>query len=242
MTNNPRNCTNNNAPDRIHRMSPRARGMILIALVIAVMAVIMLAIGIPLLKVAKDAESVEAYIQEQGVWGILIYMLLVILQILAAIVPGGPFEIAGGYLYGALRGALICDLAMTAGSLLVFLLTRKIGRRFAEMFFSAKELSSIHILHSSEKLEGILFLLFLIPGTPKDLISYAAGLTDLSWKKWVPITAIARFPAIYLTALGGTALESRNYTGFILVLVITAILSAAGLAYYRMKNKNSSSE
>ena len=224
---------------RIGRMSARARGMILMALVIAVMAAIMLIVGIPLFEVAGDAGTVESYIQSQGVWGVLIYMLLVILQILAAVVPGGPFEIAAGYLYGALCGALICDLAMTAGSLLVFLLTRKIGRRFAEMFFSKEEFSSIPILHSGEKLEGILFLLFLIPGTPKDLISYAAGLTDLSWTKWIFITAIARFPAIYLTALGGTALGSRNYGSFLLVLVITGILSAAGLLYYRYKNKDS---
>ena len=231
-----------NSEDNVKRtgkITARTRGMILIALVLVVMAIIMVAVGIPLLKVAKDAESLESYIQSQGMWGVLIYMLLVILQILAAVVPGGPFEIAGGYLYGALRGALICDLAMTAGSLLVFLLTRRIGKRFAEMFFSAEELSSTHILHSSEKLEGILFLLFLIPGTQKDLISYAAGLTDLSWKKWIIITGIARFPAIYLTALGGTALESRNYGTFLLILVVTGILSAVGLIYYRHKNKNS---
>lgn len=227
----------NNARRFTDKLPVKVKGILFIALVLAVMALIMLAIGIPLLRVAKDAESLEAYIKSQGIWGVLVYMLLVILQILAAIVPGGPFEIAGGYLYGAFRGALICDLAMTLGSLLVFLLTRKIGGRFAEMFFSAKELAEVRFLHSSEKLEALLFLLFLIPGTPKDLISYAAGLTDLPWQKWVPITAIARFPAIYLTALSGTALESRNYSGFVLILALTGVLSVCGFLFYRRKKR-----
>ena len=80
------------------------------------------------------------------------------------------------------------------------------------------------------------FLFFLIPGTPKDLISYAVGLTDLSLKKWILITAVGRFPAIYLSALSGTALGNQDYGIFILVLVIIGALSAAGYLVYRRKN------
>ena len=216
--------------------SSRVKGILFIVVVIAVMAAAMIAVGIPLLRVSRDPEALEAYLQSMGIWGIWIYMGLVILQIFAAIVPGGPFEIAGGYLYGALPGALICDAAMTIGSVLVFLISRKAGRKFVYLFFSEEQIRSVRFLHTSEKKEFFLFLFFLIPGTPKDLMSYVVGLTDVSLKAWIFITAVGRVPAIYLSTLSGTALESRNYGIFILVLILIGALSVAGLWMYRRRN------
>ncbi len=215
----------------------RAKGILFIVIVVAVMAAMMAAVGKPLLAVSRDPEALEAYLESQGVWGVWIYMGMVILQIFAAIVPGGPFEIAGGYLYGAFRGALICDAAMTIGSVLVFLISRKAGRKFVHLFFSEEQIRSVRFLHASEKKEFFLFLFFLIPGTPKDLMSYVVGLTDVSLGTWIFITAVGRFPAIYLSTLSGTALENRNYGIFILILVLIGALSLAGIWVYQKKNR-----
>ncbi len=214
----------------------RAKGIVFIVIVIGIMAVMMAAVGKPLLAASQDPEALEAYLESQGVWGVWIYMGMVILQIFAAVVPGGPFEIAGGYLYGAFRGALICDAAMTIGSVLVFLISRKAGRKFVHLFFSEEQIRSVRFLHASEKKEFFLFLFFLIPGTPKDLMSYVVGLTDVPLGTWIFITAVGRFPAIYLSTLSGTALENRNYGIFILILVLIGLLSLAGIWTYQRKN------
>lgn len=223
--------------EAVRTKSSRMKGILFIVVVIAIMAAMMIAVGRPLLAVSRDPEALEAYLESMGIWGVWIYMGLVILQIFAAVVPGGPFEIAGGYLYGALPGALICDAAMTVGSVLVFLISRKAGRKFVYLFFSENEIRSVRFLHTSEKKEFLLFLFFLIPGTPKDLMSYVAGLTDVSLKSWIFITAVGRFPAIYLSTLSGTALESRNYGIFILVLLLIGVLSVLGIWMYRKRNR-----
>lgn len=218
-------------PDR----TTRIKGVVFVCIVIAIMLAILIPVGIQLLKVASDPESLEEYIEGWGALGVFVYMLLVILQILAAIVPGGPFEIAGGYLYGPLKGAIICDIAMTIGSVIVFLLSRKIGMKFVRMFFSQEKIDSVSWLHTTKKKNLALFIIFLIPGMPKDLISYVVGLTDVPLKTWVFITAVGRFPSIYLSALSGTALENRDYGMFIAVMVVLAILMIGGSIFYKIK-------
>ncbi|MGN1023048.1 MAG: hypothetical protein ACI4OJ_06105, partial [Lachnospiraceae bacterium] len=91
-------------------------GKILGIVLLLVFLAVLVAVALPLVKLAKDPEALEAYIEAQGAAGIWIFMGLVILQIFSALVPGGPFEIAAGFLYGPLRGALICDIAMMVGS------------------------------------------------------------------------------------------------------------------------------
>ena len=68
-------------------------------------------------------------------------------------------------------------------------------------------------------------------------MSYVVGLTDVSLGTWIFITAVGRFPAIYLSTLSGTALENRNYGSFILILVLIGLLSLAGIWVYRRKNR-----
>lgn len=161
---------------KFRNLKGHTKGIVFALVILILLLVLMAVVGRPLLAVSRDPEALEAYLESQGIWGVWIYMGMVILQIFAAIVPGGPFEIAGGYLYGAFKGALICDAAMTLGSVLVFLISRKAGRKFVLLFFTEEQIDSVRFLHASEKKELLLFLFFLIPGTPKDLISYAVGL------------------------------------------------------------------
>lgn len=224
--------------DYIPDEESRRKGLLIMGLALVVIIAILVVVGVQLMKVASDAEALEAYLAGWGRWGVLIYMLLVILQIIAAVVPGGPFEIAGGYLYGPFRGAVICDIAMTIGSVVVFLLSRRIGMKFVRMFFSKEQIDSVGWLKMSEKKSLVLFLIFLIPGMPKDIISYVAGLTDLPLGSWIFITAVGRFPAIYFSTLSGAALENRNYVMFVVVLAALCIFTAIGALVYKKKFGN----
>lgn len=190
----------------------------------------------PMLALVSNPEDLRAYIQSRGIAGVLMFMAAVVLQVFAAIIPGGPFEIAAGYAFGVLPGSIICDIAMTFGSLMVFLLSRKFGMKFVRLFFSEEQIASVKFLHTNEKMDYILFLLFLVPGTPKDIISYLVGLTDLSCKRWLLIVAIGRFPCIVLSALSGSALNAERYGIFILLLLVTAALTALGTWIYSRKN------
>ncbi len=190
----------------------------------------------PVLKMTDDPEALRAYIGNMGLWGVGFFILVTALQVISAFIPGGPFEIAAGYCFGPFRGALLCDIGMTLGSVAVFLLVRRFGMSFIEIFFSKEKIASLKFLKSSGRTSLVLFLLFLIPGTPKDIIAYAVGLTDLSLASWLFITAVGRFPTILLSTLSGDALGDRRYGLFAAVIAVIAIAAVIGAILYRRWN------
>ena len=171
--------------------------------------------------------------------GTLIFCLLNYLQVILAFIPGGPFEIVAAYMYGNFWGTVICDLTMTLGSLTVYLLVKKFGTKVIELFIDPKEIENIHFLKDNEKLTSVLFLVFLIPGTPKDAISYAVGLTSLPVLNWILICFIGRLPAILLTVLGATSLSDEKYYITVAIIIIFIVLYLIGLKVYKKINKDS---
>ncbi|MBQ9512066.1 MAG: TVP38/TMEM64 family protein [Lachnospiraceae bacterium] len=213
-------------------------GIAIIALICLLMGIVVVYVGRPMVTMVSDPDLVKAYIESHGIAGVLVFMGMNYLQVIAAVIPGGPFQIAAGYAFGVLKGSLICDIAMTLGSVTVFLLSKRFGMRFVELFVSKEKIASVKFLKTTNRSRFILFLLFLIPGTPKDLISYAVGLTDLDLKTWVLICAVGRFPAIALSAASGNALQNERYHIFAVWLIVTVVLSLIGGVIYRRHNRN----
>ena len=215
---------------------------LILALSIAVMAGLTLLLWKPMVNFIEDPASLSLWIENAGIWGPIVFMLLNTVQVLLAIIPGGPFEVAAGALFGPWIGTLICDIAMTAGGMVTFLFVRKFGMKFIELFVDRKEIESVKFLHSTEKSTTLLFLFFLLPGTPKDLMCYVVGLTDIKWTTWLLINFIGRFPAILLSALGGSALGEQKYGIFIATFTIIIVLYFVGSFLYKKFNHNNTSQ
>ena len=119
------------------------------------------------------------------------------------------------------------------------------GRRLPTLVIV--KLEKLKFLQSSPKRDALFWLVFMVPGTPKDLLCYFAGLTDLPWGTWLLIATVGRLPSIVTSTIGGNALGTKNYWGAILVFVITLAISAAGLLFYdrlcdrKQKEKENSS-
>lgn len=208
----------------------------ILALSIAVMAGLTLALWNPMVNFIKDPDTLSLWIAEAGILGPIVFMLLNTAQVLLAIIPGGPFEVAAGALFGPWVGTLMCDVAMTIGGMITFFFVRKFGIKFIELFIDKEELSTVKFLHTNEKYESLLFLFFLFPGTPKDLMCYVVGLTDIKWYKWLLINLVGRFPAILLSALGGSALGEQKYGIFIAAFAIIIVLYFLGTFLYKKFN------
>ena len=129
---------------------------------------------------------------------------------------------------------------MTTASVIIFLFVRRFGMKFVELFVSREKIESVKILKSSRRSESIIFLLFLIPGTPKDLLSYLVGLTDIKLSHWIIICAVGRMPAIFLSVLSGNALNKADYGFVILMFAVMIALSICGFFFYRSRNKTDS--
>lgn len=189
--------------------------------------------GRPLIQFAREPERFRAWVDQQGPWGPLLFMGMVVLQIVVAVIPGEPLEIAAGYAFGALEGTLLCMFGAFIGRVAVFLLVRRFGTKAVEVFFPLEKLSTLSFLQNKKKLTAWVFFLFFLPGTPKDLLCYVVGLTDLPLKTWLIVSAIAPFPSIVTSTIGGDALGMGNYTFALLVFVATMVISGGGLLVYR---------
>lgn len=198
----------------------------------AMLVLICVLIGRPMLRFAADPEKFRQWVDGHGVWGMLAYMGMVAVQVLAALIPGEPLEIAGGYAFGAVEGTVLCLLASSIGSAAVICLVRRYGMRLVEVFFPKEKLRSLRFLRSSPKRDLFFMLIFILPGTPKDLLCYYAGLTDIKLPLLLTICSLGRFPSIITSTIGGDALGTKSYLFAVVVFSVTIAISAAGLIAY----------
>lgn len=189
--------------------------------------------GNPLIQFMEEPERFRAWVDGKGIWGRLAFLGMVILQVFVAVIPGEPLEIAAGYAFGFWEGTLLCLIGMTIGGVLVFLFVRRFGVRAVEIFFSRQRLDSVRFLHNTKRLYAVTLAVFLLPGTPKDLLSYAVGLTPIPFSHWLLITSICRLPSIATSTFGGSALGTGKPLQAVLIFLATMLISLTGLAVYR---------
>lgn len=190
--------------------------------------------GKPLIQFVQEPERFRAWVDEQGVMAPVAFLGMLILQIVVAVIPGEPLEIAAGYAFGALEGTLLCLIGSFLGRTAVFLLVRRFGTRAVEVFFPLDKLRELSFLKNTKRLARWVFFLFFLPGTPKDLLTYFVGLTDLPLKYWLVVSAVAPLPSIVTSTIGGNALGMENYTFAVLMFFLTLVISGAGLLAYRL--------
>ena len=190
-------------------------------------------VGVPMVRMARDPQQFQAWVDRSGIWGRLLFVGMVYLQVIVALIPGEPLELAGGYAFGALEGTLLSMAGIVLGSWTIFSLVRRLGPKFVEVFFPEKEMKRLAFLKNPKKAKVLAFILMTIPGTPKDLLSYFAGLTPLTLKQWLSIVVIARIPSLVTSTVSGGAAGEENYLLAGITLAITLALSGAGMLYYR---------
>lgn len=208
-------------------------GWAAIAIFLLLSAVVGWFVGRPLVRFASQPEQFRQWVDGHGLMGCAAYVGMVFLQVVVAVIPGEPLEISGGYAFGAVRGSLLCLLGAFLGSVAVFALVRRFGRELVDIFFPREKLENLKFLQSSPKRDVLFWLVFMVPGTPKDLLCYFAGLTDLSWGKWLLLCTVGRLPSVLTSTIGGDALGVKDYQFAVLVFAATLAVSAVGLLIYR---------
>ncbi len=168
-----------------------------------------------------------------GAWGKLCYVGICFLQVLVAIIPGGPIELAGGYAFGHLDATILSTIGLSLGSITVFLLVRKFGQKLLEVFFSKEKIAELKFLKTNKKRDLIILILFLIPGTPKDLLCFFCGLTDMPFWLFFVLSTFMRIPAAWLSSIGGSAMGTKSYTIAIVIALVIVSLTIIGIVGYK---------
>lgn len=212
-------------------------------ILVGVMVAIYFVVGRPLIRSISDPESFREYVNHSN-WflGRLFMIGIMVLQVVIGIIPGEPMEIGAGYAFGAIEGMILCLIGAFIGQLLIFIFVRKLGIKLVEAFISREKLESVKFFRNSKKLELTAFIIYLIPGTPKDLITYAAGLTPINMWHFLGLTTIARIPSVITSTIVGGSLGEGQIVTAAIVLGITAIISLGGILLYRKYSKKNEEE
>ena len=187
--------------------------------------------GPELTRLVSDPHRFREHILSFGPWSAAVFMLFQVLQVVIAIIPGEPVQIAGGYIFGTFWGTVYSTLGITVGYIIVFTCVKLFGFPLVKKFVSVKELEKFSTLINSPKLETTIFLLFLIPGIPKDILVYIAGLTPIKPVLFFIIITCARTPSMIGSSFIGAKIESSQYVIAITVSVFASILFVFGYIY-----------
>lgn len=226
--------------DRRSLIKKRVAVVVGLLAVTAGLAALCIAYGPELLAFVADAPRFRAWVDEAGWMSRAVFVLANMAQVVFAFLPGEPLELGAGYAFGFWEGTLWCLVASALGTAAVMALVRTFGVRIVSLFFSPDKITSMRWLRDSRRFELLLFLCFLIPGTPKDLLTYVAGLGSSSIGRIVAITTVGRIPSIVSSTLAAGAFGDGNYAGAALVAAITVALATAGVVAYRGLMKRSS--
>lgn len=179
-----------------------------------------------------SADQLREFLNTYGWKGRFILLGLQCLQVVVAFIPGEIIELGAGYAYGAFQGLLICLVGVALSSSIIFLLVKKIGTPMVEMFISREKMNQLAFLNDEHKLKRLTFWLFFIPGTPKDVLTYFVGLTDMSLLQFLFITLIARIPSVVSSTVCGQMLGDKDYVTAAIVFAATGIISIIGYYLY----------
>lgn len=180
------------------------------------------------LENVKDIDKINLLLQNHQTKSSLIYVLLQITQTVVTIVPGQVIQLAGGYAFPFILGFILSITGISVGTSIAFYLTRILGQDAMEVVFGDKKINELIDKLNSKKGIAFLFVLYLVPGLPKDLGAYAAGLSKIKFKPFLILSLIGRIPGLSFTLMLGSFLYKQSYIGIILISIIIIALSILG--------------
>ncbi len=216
-----------------------------IRIVISVLELVLLfaiVIGVPiyiyfckpeLLLLLKDKEAIENLLMEHPGKSIGIYLSLQIFQTVAGIIPAQPVQFAGGYAFPLWLGILLTIGGMIAGSILACLISKILGRRALYTIFGEAKMSKYLDKLNSKRAFIIVFVMYFIPGMPKDMFNYAIGISEMKMVPFLFTSLIARTPATLVTVLMGYAAKTGSYITLIVLLAVVTILFLLGFFFHK---------
>jgi len=187
--------------------------------------------AIKLYHLYQDHHQMKKVISSFGPYAPIAYILLQILQVVIAPIPGGAIEFLGGYLFGVKAGLIYSMIGLMLGSWLAFSLARIFERIAVEKFVSEETRKKFDYLVEHE---GVIlsFILFLLPGFPKDALCYILGLTPMHLGIFLIISTLGRIPGTLMAILQGAKAFEHEYYTFGMLLGVSALIILVFYIYH----------
>ena len=214
-------------------MSRKSKIKILRILLAIITVAIIIGVIIYLVPVMQNLSTVEGQkafrnkVNDSGFIGLLMLFGLQVAQIFLIILPGEPIEILAGMCYGGWGGLLFITISVFILTTAIFFMVRKLGRRFVYDICDEEKVKKIEnskLFKNPKKIEWIMIILFMIPGTPKDLLVYIAGLLPIKPLRFILISTFARLPSVVSSTFAGNTLMKGDWQSSLVIYAITFIL------------------
>lgn len=195
--------------------------------------IIIIGVTIYLFPVMKKLTTIEGQLEfekrvnESGIIGMLMLFGLQVAQVFLIILPGEPIEILAGMCYGGIGGTIFITISVAIITTIIFFLVKKLGKRFVYDIYDEEKIKKIEkskLFKNPKKIEWIMIILFIIPGTPKDLLVYISGLLPINPIKMILISTFARLPSVVSSTFAGEKLMQGDLTASLKIYMVTFIL------------------
>ncbi|MBN2351627.1 MAG: TVP38/TMEM64 family protein [Spirochaetales bacterium] len=180
---------------------------------------------------ATDPEKLSAWVAGLGAWGPIAFVAVQIVQVIVFVIPGEIPQVAGGMLFGVAGGTALSTLGIALGSAVNFYLARLLRERFVERVVPLERLERLQKILSSPRSVAAYFFLFLIPGIPKDVIAYAAGLSRVRFIAFIAVSSLGRLPALLVSVVAGRAMLDQNWAAAGALLGVGAVILVLGIIF-----------
>ena len=184
----------------------------------------------------------DAALRKLGPIRYILMMLLQIFQMILAPIPGGPVAVMMGFMFGPVVGTLLTIVSTALGTMLIIWCVERFGMSFVNKFINSKGFEKLRFLHNSSSRDALLFLLFLVPGTPKDLVTFFAPFTGAKPRNIVVLASLARIPSIFLMVYLGDAISDGNLVKSLIILTVAAVIGLVGIMFRSERQSETESD
>ena len=179
----------------------------------------------------ESIEDVEDFIAGYGHLSGLVYIVFQIFQVVISVIPGEVFQVAAGYLFGPFWGVIYAIIGCLLGEAVAFGLARVLGQGFVRLFMSEEQFIKYQERLNSNKAYTLCFILYLIPGIPKDILCYVAGASEIKFLPFLIISMVGRLPGLIGSIVMGSLVDKGNYTLAAVILGIACVAAVFGFIY-----------
>lgn len=205
--------------------------LLVVILFLGLLTFITIRFGSEITDLAKEPDQFRTVILSYDYFGVLIFVAIQVLQVIVAAIPGEVIQIAGGYIYGTLYGSLYLIIGVIMGGIIAFYCARLLGFPLMKKLIPHDKFTKLNQVMQNKKADLAIFMLFLLPGLPKDFLVYIGGLTPIKVTRFIFISTVARLPALIVSAHIGDNLQEKKYSSVLILSAAVVILFISGWIY-----------
>jgi uncharacterized membrane protein YdjX (TVP38/TMEM64 family) len=180
-----------------------------------------------------NREEMRTYLRSWGAWAPLVFALIQAVQVVVAPIPGELTGVVGGFLFGTFYGTIYSSLGLTLGSLIAFLTARVVGLPLVKLLVKPETLEKFHFV-TEPRGEIATLILFIIPGFPKDILSYLLGLSPMRFLTFLVVCGLGRIPGTLMLGYSGSVVYKEQWR----MLGIIGIVSLLGFIVFYLKGES----